>query len=443
MRLNRNRRWFLKRAAGGVIGSFAFPYIVPARVLGIDGGTSPGNKITMGFIGLGMQGPGNMQQFMSQDDCKVIAVCDIDKKNLSDATNAVNDHYQNQDCAAYSNFREVLARKDIDAVEISVPDHWHAIIAMEAAKAGKDIYCEKPLSHDFRQGRAVCNTVKHYGTIWQTGSWQRSEQRFRYACELVRNGRIGKISHVEVALYPGHRDFMGTKGQEIIGPPPANLDYETWLGPAPEAPYCPARVHRNWRWILDYGGGQLMDWVGHHVDIAHWGLGLDYTGPVEIEGKGEFPKAGLWNSPTDYDVNTKYANGITMLITSRVQYNLGKDWTDKSGVKWFGEKGWICVTRGGIDAEPKEILRDQIGQNDIRLYESPGHARNFLDCMKSKKTTIAPAEVAHRSATVGHLGQISMLLGRKIRFNPDMEKILDDPTAEELLGMPLRSPWHL
>jgi predicted dehydrogenase len=397
----------------------------------------------MACIGLGMQGPSNMKQFFQQDDCRVVAVCDIDKNHLRDAVNLVNDHYQNKDCAAYADFREVLTREDIDAVEISVPDHWHAIMAIEAASAGKDIYCEKPLSHDFRQGRAMCDAVKRYGTIWQTGSWQRSEERFRYACELVRNGRIGKVRHVEVALYPGHRDFEGTKGQEMLQPPPAQLDYDTWLGPAPYAPYCPARVHRNWRWNLDYGGGQLMDWVGHHVDIAHWSLGLDYTGPVEIEGQGVFPKTGVWNSPTDYDVNIKYADGMTMLVTSKIEYPLGKEWVDTSGVKWYGENGWICVTRGGIDAQNKDVLKEKIGPDEIHLYNSPGHCRNFLDCVKSRRTTITPCEIAHRSATVGHLGQIALLLGRKIRFNPKTEEIINDPTAARLLGTGMRSPWHL
>ena len=186
-----------------------------------------------------------------------------------------------------------------------------------------------------------------------------------------------------------------------------------------------------------------MDWVGHHVDIAHWSMGLDYTGPVEVEGKGEFPVKGVWNSPTDYDVNVKYADGLTMLITSRIKYDLGKEWTDESGVKWYGDKGWICVTRGGMDSEPKEVVREKIGTNDIRLYESPGHWRNFLDCVKSRKTTITPAEIAHRSATVGHLGQIAMLLGRKIRFNPETEEIINDATAARMLGTEMRSPWHV
>jgi predicted dehydrogenase len=438
-----NRRRLLKQAAGVVMGGIAFPYIIPARVLGADGGVAPSNRITMASIGVGWQGPANMEQFLQLDDCRVVTICDIDKNHLREAVNTVNDRYGNRDCAAYADYREVLARKDIDAVVISVPDHWHGIIAVAAAEAGKDIYGEKPLSHDFRQGRAICDAVRRYGRIWQTGSWQRSEERFWFACNLVRSGRIGKVSHVGVGLPRGHIDFEGTKGQDKFGPPPAELDYDTWLGPAPYAPYCPMRIHKNWRWNLDYGGGQLMDWVGHHVDVAHWALGLDYAGPVEVEGHGDYPPTGLWNSATEFEVTTKYAGGLTMLISSRISYPLGTEWHEVCGTKWFGENGWVCVTRGGIDAEPKSLLREKFGPNEQLLFESPGHWRNFLDCVKSRKLTIAPAEIAHRSATVGHLGQIAMLLGRKIRFNPQTEDIIDDPTATRLLGTGMRSPWHL
>jgi len=272
--------------------------------------------------------------------------------------------------------------------------------------------------------------------VWQTGSWQRSLENFRFACELVRNGRIGKVHTVEVGLPAGHTDFAGTKGQEQFGPPPENLDYDFWLGPAPYAPYCPARVHKNWRWHLDYGGGQLMDWVGHHVDIAHWGLGFDYTGPYEIEGVGEYPKDGLWNTATKYRLTAKYRDGITMIIA-------GGHSDIRSGTKWIGPDGWVWVDRGHLDAQPKKLLEEKIGPNETALFKSPGHWRNFLDCVKSRATTLTPCEVAHRSATPGHLGQIAMLLGRKIRFNPDTEEILGDKTATRMLSRPMRSPWYL
>ncbi|MGD2094041.1 MAG: Gfo/Idh/MocA family oxidoreductase [Phycisphaerales bacterium] len=431
---NINRRQFLKKTAGTTIGTIAFPYFVPSSVLGQNGDAAPSERITMGCIGVGWQGTDNMNAFLSEKDCRIIAVCDIDKSHLQNAINNVNEKYQNKDCASYHDFRELLARDDIDAVSLGLPDHWHSIPAIEAAKAGKDIYGEKPLSHTLKEGRAMCEAVKRYNRVWQTGSWQRSQSNFRFACELVRNGRIGRVHTVEVGLPCGHADFGGTKGQEGICQPPEELDYDRWIGPAPYAPYCPARVHKNWRWVLDHGGGQLMDWVGHHVDIAHWGM--DYGGPYEIEGSGKYPKDGLWNSPTRYRLTAKYPNDITMTIA-------GGHRDIRGGTKWIGEDGWVWVTRGEIDAKPKKLLKEKFGVDEIHLFRSPGHWRNFLDCVKSRQTTLAPCEVAHRSATPGHLGQIAMLLGRKIRFNPQTEEILDDPTASSLLGKSMRSPWHL
>ena len=432
-----NRRRFLKRAAGITAGAIALPYIVPASVFGKAGSITPSNRIVMGCIGTGWMGTDNLRSFLSEPDARVVAVCDIDANHLQNARDIVNKKYANTDCASYHNFRELIAREDIDAVMLGLPDHWHAIPAIAAAKAGKDIYGEKPLSHNLVEGRAMCDAVKRYGRIWQTGSWQRSQGHFRFACELVLNGRIGKVHTVEVGLPAGHTDFGRTAGQEMPEPPPQELDYDMWLGPAPYAPYCPARVHKNWRWVLDHGGGQLMDWVGHHVDIAHWGMGTEYTGPVAITGSGEFPTTGLWNSPTKYRVTAKYANGITMIIA-------GGDRDIRGGTKWIGEDGWVWVSRGNrIEANRESLLDERFGPNEIHLYRSPGHWRNFLDCVKSRKTTLTPCEVAHRSATPGHLGQIAMRLGRKIRFDPDTERILNDATASQLLSRPMRSPWCL
>ena len=434
---NLSRRRFLGRTAGAVTGIVAFPFVVRSSALGRDGAVVPSERITMGCIGVGWQGGWNMEQFLGQTDCRVVAVCDIDKQALRAAVDTVNDAYGNKDCAAHADYRELLARGDIDTVMLGLPDHWHAIPAIEAARAGKDIFGEKPLSHDLREGRAMCDAVKRYGRIWQTGSWQRSQAHFRFACELVRNGRIGKVHTVEVGLPSGHRDFAGSAGREQIAPPPEELDYDTWLGPAPYTPYRPALLPKNWRWVLDYGGGQLMDWVGHHADIAHWGLGFDHTGPYEIEGSGLFPKDGLYDSPTRYRLTAKYAGGITMIVAGGYR-------DIRSGTRWIGDKGWIWVNRNeSLEAEPAKLLKERLGPNDIHLYDSPGHWRNFLDCVKTRRETITPCETAHRSATVGHLGRIAMQLGRKIRFNPQTEEIIGDPVASQMLGRPLRSPWHL
>jgi predicted dehydrogenase len=431
-----NRRQFLKRLSVTAVGAAGFPSIVPASVLGKSGAPVPSNRIVMAGIGFGMMGIPNMRSFLEKDEVQWVAVCDVDENNLMQARDIVNEKYGNKSCAVCHDFRELFQRRDIDAVSIALPDHWHAIPVIAAAQAGFDIYGEKPLSHDLMEGRAMCNAVKRYNRIWQTGSWQRSVANFHRACELVRNGRIGKILKVEVGLPSGHTDFGRTAGQEAIESPPSSLDYDFWIGPAPYAPYCPARVHKNWRWIMDLGGGQLMDWVGHHVDIAHWGLDFDTTGPVEIEGYGEFPRRGLWNSPTRYYLKAKYADGTPMIIA-------GGHREIRSGTKWIGEFGWVWVDRGGLEAQPAHILNDFIGPDETRLTKSRDHYQNFLDCVKSRRQTIAPIEVAHRSASVGHLGVIAMELGRKIRFNPETETITDDPVATRLLSRAYRSPWQL
>ena len=431
-----SRRNFFKRSASAGAAALCLPQLVPASALGANGAVAPSERVTLGCIGVGWMGTSNLESFLEQQDAQVVALCDLDDDHLAHAKSLVDRHYGNSDCRTYHDFRELLARRDIDAVSLGLPDHWHAIPAIAAAQAGKDIYGEKPLSHSLAEGRAMCDAVARHNRIWQTGSWQRSEYRFRFACELVRNGRIGKVKHVEVGLPAGHTDFAGTKGQEQITPPPPQLDYDFWLGPAPYAPYAKARVHKNWRWILDYGGGQLLDWVGHHVDIAHWGMGFDTSSPVEVEGEGEYPSTGLYNTATRYRLLTRYADGLTMIIAG------GHD-DIRGGTKWIGEHGWIWVTRGAMDAEPKKLLREKIGPEEIHLYRSPGHWRNFLDCVKSRARTITPCEVAHHSATPGHLGQIAMQLGRKIRFDPEKEQIIGDPTASMMLGNAMRSPWRL
>ena len=436
---NMNRRQFLRKIAGTTVGAIGFPYLIGSSALGKDGSVMPSNRIVMGCIGVGWMGTNNLENFLKEPDAHVVAVCDIDKKHLHDAKNIVDKKYGNQDCATYHDFRELLARADIDAVSIGVPDHWHAIPSIAAASAGKDIYGEKPLSHCLAEGRAICDAVKRYNRVWQTGSWQRSEPNFRFACELVLNGRIGKVHTVEVGLPSGHTDFAGTKGQEDIIPPPAELDYDFWLGPAPYAPYAPARVHKNWRWNYDYGGGQLMDWVGHHVDIAHWGLGLDYSGPVEIECYGDSPNTGLWNTATKYRATAMYANGIKLILAG----GHADICNGRRGTKWIGEEGWVWVDRSGIDAKPKSLLHETFGSNEIHLYRSPGHWRNFLDCIKTRSTTLAPCEVAHRSASVGHIALIAMKTGRKLTWDPQKESFTNDYDAARFLSRSMRSPWHV
>jgi len=430
------RRDFLKKVPLVVAGAAALPSIVRGSALGLNGAVPPSDRIVMAGIGFGMQGPSNMQAFLEKDEVQWVAVCDLDDKHLAQAQAIVNRKYGNTSCATYKDFRKLFARADLDAVSIAVPDHWHTILSISAARAGLDIYGEKPLTHSLREGRALCDAMKRYGRVWQTGSWQRSVDNFYRACELVRNGRIGKIRRVEVGLPSGHYDFARTFGQEKITPPPAELDYETWLGPAPYAPYCTARVHMNWRWNMDFGGGQLMDWIGHHLDIAHWGLGFDYTGPVEVWGKGEFPTTGIYNSATRYWVEARYADGTPIVLAGGYPEIQG-------GTKWIGEYGWIWVDRGGFETQPANLVNEIIGPNEIKLYHSRDHYQNFLDCVKSRALTIAPCEVAHRSASVGHLGVIAIETGHKIKWDPATETILGDPEAERLLSRSYRKPWVL
>lgn len=426
-----NRRAFLKNAVGAGVGAALF-HVVPASALGKGKRPAPSNRIVMGCIGLGGQGSSNMGAFLSNPDVEIIAVCDVDKSHLQGAKNSVDRHY-NSNCTAYSDFRELLARTDLDAISMATPDHWHGIVAVTALNAGMDMYGEKPLTHCLVEGRALVEAQKRNARIWQTGSWQRSQSHFRFACELVRNGRIGKVVRIEVGLPTG-----GGIGPVQFKDPPPELDYDFWIGPSRWAPYCDQRTHWNWRWQLDYGGGQLMDWIGHHADIANWGMGWDNTGPIEVEGKGVYPTEGIWNAATEYYFTAKYRGGVDMIVAN------GGNQGVRGGTKWIGENGhWVWVDRGGLEAEPKSLLQEVIGPDEVQLFRSPGHQREFLDCVKTRHATITPAETAHRAASIGHLGQISMLLGRKIRWNPETEQIQDDPTATRMLATPMRAPWHI
>jgi len=431
-----NRRRFLKGITGITAGAVAFPYIVSSSALGNSRNVAASNRIVMGCIGVGSQGTGNMRGFLGKKQVQIVAVCDVDRRNRDRAKKIVDDRYGNDDCRTYLDFRDVIEREDIDALSLALPDHWHSIPVIMAARAGKDMYGEKPLARTISEGRAMVDAVNHYGRIWQTGSWQRSVQNFHRGCELVRNGRIGKVHKVEVGLPTG-----GGGGEPAVQAPPEGLDWDFWLGPAlwrPFMKYSRRAPHWDWRWIMDFSGGQLTDWAGHHIDIAHWGLGLDETGPVEIEGKGVYPREGIYDAPTEYKFTCKYANGLTMVVANDRQQPKGM------GTVWYGEKGWIYVNRGNkLQAEPKSILDETIGPDEIRLYESRDHQQNFLDCVLSRKKTITPIEVAHRSISVGLLGEIAMLTGRKLRWDPDREVFINDEQANRMLWRPMRSPWHL
>ncbi len=425
-----SRRQFLANC--GIIASFAGISIAPASIFGAEKRPSPGNRIAVGCIGLGGMGSGNLGGFLGDPRCQVVAVCDVDRQNLSGAQKRINTHYNNQDCRIYEDFRELIARNDIDVISLATPDHWHAIPAIMAAKSGKDIYGEKPFSHDLREGRAMVNAITQNARVWQTGSWQRSTGDFRFACELVRNGRIGKLHTVEVGLPTG-----GPGGNAPFTAPPAHLNYDFWCGPSPWAPYSADRTHWNWRWQMDYGGGQLMDWIGHHGDIAQWGLGTEDTGPVEIKPiYAEYPKVGIWDAATRYRTESTFANGVK-LIMQNAEGNF------RMGAKWIGSEGWVWVDRGGFETYPKTLKQEKIRPEEINLYRSTNHIGNFVDCVISRRKTITPAEVAHRSASLGHLSVVALALGRTIRWNPETEQMIGDDSANRLLGKAKREPWQL
>lgn len=430
------RRQFIATTAAAI----AAPTFIPASALGKAGRPAPSDRIVVGIVGWGMMGPGNTSGLMAQNDCQVVAACDLDTRPLQKAVEAVNKKYGNTDCKSYHDYRELFAREDIDAVMLAVPDHWHALLATEAARRGKDIYGEKPLARTIAEQQAIVKAVQKNKRIWQTGSWQRSQSPFHKAAEIVRNGLIGKVTHVEVGLPSGHADFKGTKDKMQATEPPKELDYDFWIGPSKMMPYIEARVHMNWRWNYNTGGGQLLDWIGHHGDIAHWGLDFDNSGPKEIEGTGEFPpKDAVWNTATKYRINLTYPKDITMTIAGGYS-------EIKMGTKWIGTDGWVWVDRGGFEGSNPEWKAMKELPDDMRkvkLYESSNHYRNFLDCVKTRKPTITPVETAHHSAIPGHLGLISMLVGRKIKWDATKEKIIDDKEAAKLLSRDYRKPWHL
>ncbi len=438
--MNKNmvsRRRFLKKTTGLAVGAIGFPYIVPSSALGKAGTVAPSNRLTMAQIGCGSMGGGNLNAFLGlSGEVQVIAVCDVDDNHAQAKKRAVDGKYGNRDCKAYQDYRVLLEKEDLDCVSHALPDHWHAPVAIACARKGIDMYGEKPFARSIAEGRAMCEAIERYQLIWQTGSWQRSVGHFHRGAELVRNGKIGKIKHTEVGLPNGNKRGPDAK----LLPVPGHLNYDMWLGSAPWRPHQDfgrGTVHWDWRWIMDYSGGQLTDWAGHHIDIAHWGLGLDRTGPVHIEGKGQYPTEGIYNTPYAYDFTCTYANGNKIRVANAAVL------PHKMGVCWYGERGWIHVNRGGIRASDPNILRETLSAGDIRLYKSHHHQKNFIDCVKSRKETITPAEVAHRSISVGLLGEIAMQTGRPIKWNPETEQIIGDPQASRYLMRSYRAPWHL
>jgi len=421
------RRAFLKTASASLL----FPAIIPSSALGRSGSVAPSERVGLGFIGVGGKGTGGMKNFLGRKEAQAVAVCDVDRNAREHARRIAG---VEQD-AAYRDFRELLAREDVDAVQIATPDHWHVLIALAAVQAGKDIYCEKPLSNTIEEGRTLAEAVKRKGVIFQHGTQLRSLRNVRHACELVRNGRIGDLKRIIIGSPPGEET-----GHHPFESAPEGLDYDMWLGPAPWKPYTPWRVKVPgrlpcWYFISDYS---LSGWIAafgvHDIDIAHWGMDTETTGPVAMEGEGVFPKDGLFDTVLTYRIEFQYANGVTLEMTSTDQ--------NPHGVRFVGTKGWV-FTRSQIDAEPKSLLRERFRPEEVRLYESTLHEGNFLDCVKSRKETLTPVEVAHRSTSVGLLGGIAVRLKRPLRWDPAKERFVRDGAANRELAYAMRPPWHL
>jgi predicted dehydrogenase len=429
-----SRRDFVKRSASALAGAFVLPHIIPASSLGLGGKTAPSDRIVMGCIGTGSQGTSNLMDFLKlKDMARFVAVCDVDANHLANAKNIIDKANNNKDCRSYGDFREFLDKEKLDAVSIALPDHWHGVIYTAAINKKWDVYGEKPICRTIDDGKVIVNAVNKNNVIWQTGSWQRSEENFRKGAELVRNGRLGKLKLIEVGLPDSGRGIGTPPVQEI----PKELDWEMWLGPAPKVPYRGV-CHWNWRWILDYSGGQLTDWAGHHIDIANWGADLEHTGPVEIEGSGVWPNEGIYNAPIEYDFMCRYSNGIMMRVANQSRYPMGM------GTTWYGDNGWIHVDRGGIlTASDPKILVEKIGEKEIHLYKSDNHWKNFLECVKTRKQAIAPIEPAYRAISVALLGEIAMTTGEKIQWDPEKQEILGNPVASRLLFRPYRKPWSV
>jgi predicted dehydrogenase len=426
---NMDRRGFIRTAAG-TLAAVGFPYVVPSSVLAQGGRTLPSERITLGFIGCGKQSQHLTRSFLNSPGTHVVAICDVDKLKLARNRKLVEDHYAGKSgqsykgCDTTGDFRDLLARSDIDAVVISTPDHWHAVGVIESAKAGKDIYCEKPLSQTIGEARAMVNAVRKYDRVFQTGSMQRSDWHFRLGCELVRNGYIGELQHVTVGIGGPPQDRPLPEQ-----PVPDYLDWDMWLGPVLWRPYneelsphISKDIFPHWRNHSEFGGGGMTDWGAHHFDIAQWGMGMDESGPVEI-----IPPDGK-----DYKVLTyKYANGVTMVRDSA------------NGVLFTGTKGKVETNRGYLKTWPDELKDVKLGPNEIHLYESNNHYVDWLDAIRKRTKPICDIETGCRSVSVCHLGNIAYKLQRSLKWDPDREVFLGDDEANRLLTRGYRSPWHI
>lgn len=435
------RRRFLKAAAGATALAAAGPTIIPISALGAEDRPAPSNRITMGFIGVGGQGKYDMGNLLGHKEVQGVAVCDCDQSERDKAKEQVEKRYAEQmkngtyrGCDTYEHFWELLDRNSIDAVMIATPDHWHALIAIAAAKAGKDMYCEKPMTLTIREAREMVNAMRRYDRVFQTGSQQRSHGPFRQACELVRSGYIGKVHDVYVRVWgPSHECDLPPE------PVPAGLDWDLWLGPAPWRPFNKGIIRGGFRPYRDYSGGGVTDWGAHHFDIVQWAMDADNSGPVAF-----YPPDGKDRPCLQYE----YANGTRVWHLDgpgekALMARMPARPFDGNIIFFHGDKGWIECSRDHIRSQPVAIAKRQVGPNDVHLYRSPGHTQDFVNCVINRQRPICDVEIGARSVTVCHLVNITYWLNRPIRWDPAAERILDDPEAQRWTDRPKRAPWYL
>lgn len=454
-----SRRRFIRNNIAAAIAVGSFPSIIPAAALGKAGPAAPGNRIGVGCIGTGPQGRGVLGGFLRHDGAQVIALCDVAKKNLDLAREQVNQRYQNQDCATHHDFNELLARKDLDAVLIATPDHWHVPVAFAAARAGKDIYLEKPMGLSVAEDQLLRAQVQKNKRIFQFGTQQRSSNEFRRAAELVRNGRIGRLKQINVwcsGSRPG--------GSTTPAPVPEGLDYERWLGPAPNSPYTVDKCFDNaapdawktWWHNYDYALGFIAGWGVHPLDIAYWGHPAIMNGPLEVEGQAVIPTTGACNTAVAWEVNFAFADGVRMTYKATrngcdaCALNDFTAWQQKygkfadHGTAFEGTEGWVMVHRGGLHANPESLLEEKLGPKDFHLLESPSHVGNFLNAVKTRAKTICPIEEAVQADILCHLSNIAVRCKRPLKWDSAKERFVKDDEANRRLALrPMREPWRL
>ncbi|MCP4611241.1 MAG: Gfo/Idh/MocA family oxidoreductase [Planctomycetes bacterium] len=436
-----NRRRFMRDTTLGISGILGFPYIIPCSTFGNNDTVLPSNRITLGLIGTGNINTHHRETFLTEGDANIVAVCDPVESRRKAYRDRINQVYGSAVCTDYRDYRELLDCQNIDAVCIGTPDHWHAVLAVAAMKAGKDVYLEKPLTLTVAEGRCVVETARAFGRVLQTGFQRRSHGAFRHACELVRNGRIGRLTNVEVGII-GLNKGVKTDQNFPTTPVPSGFDYNLWLGPAPVSPFCPQRVSRGneicyWYYISDYTTGFISGNGVHFVDIAQWGIG-DENKPLDVHTlSADIPADGLVDDAVAWQSEVIYENGVRMSYS-----NEGNPHPD--GIRFIGTDGWIHITGGGtLSASRMDVIKSVVGPNEIHLYDSLGHHRNFLDCIKTRQPAAASVEIGHHATTTCNLVEISARLGRKVKWNSGTERFTGDEIANRLISRSMRAPWRV